>query len=97
MGAVDFGAGLSPLLVFPRSCGGTSRILGAVRHGFAGAYVTDLQVPTSRICGMQVTDMLGGRSRILDAEVAGSGVTDLPCVAWFWARGWAVFWVGLAP
>ena len=38
------------------------------RYGFAGAYVTDLQVPTSRI---------------LDAEVAGSGVTDLQGRWWF--------------
>ncbi len=31
-----------------------------------------------------VTDMLGGRSRNLDAEVAGSGVTDLQGKGGFW-------------
>ena len=46
-------------------------------------------IVTSRICGMQVTDLLGGSFRrrvtdmwgrkfwILDAEVAGCGVADL--------------------
>ncbi len=31
----------------------------------------------SEVADLQVTDMWGGASRILDAEVAGSGVTDL--------------------
>ena len=45
---------------------GTSRILDAVRDGF-------WMVASDRY----VTDLLGGRSRILDAEGVGSGVMDL--------------------
>ncbi len=37
--------------------------------------------------------MLGGASRILDAEVAGGGGADLQGQWWFWARRWADFGV----
>ena len=45
-----------------RTSGGRSQFLDGVGHGFATWYVTNLQRATSRI---------------LDAEGAGSGVTDL--------------------
>ncbi len=47
--------------------------------------VTDLQVSGHGFVGAYVTEMWRRRSRILDVEVAGCGVTDLWCRCRFWA------------
>ena len=70
----------------------------SARRGYWMREVTDfgvdVTVDTSRICGVarhgyvgwRVTDFGWRRSRILDAEVAGSGGADLQGWWWFWAR-----------
>jgi len=51
--------------------------VGSIRHGFAGFGSRICNVLRHGKVGCWVTNMWGGTSRILDAEVAGSGVTDL--------------------
>ena len=48
---------------------------------------------TSRICRLEVTDIGWRRSRILGAEVAGSGIMDLRGRWWF--LGWRCRVLGL--
>ena len=55
----------------------TSRICGVARHGFWVAHVTDMWRARQGYRISRVTDFGWRRLRILDAEVADSGVADL--------------------